>query len=53
MKKLIIAAALFISAGICISASLLPGSSKEVKAVPIAPVEPNTSMVMKDLGTAD
>ena len=53
MKKFIIATALFISAGVCVSASLIPANPTPAVTAPVATTEPNTGTVMKDLATAD
>jgi len=54
MKKIIIATALFISAGLCVSAGLLPSKTTEL---PVAPAitnnEPAIDGAARNLGTAD
>jgi len=53
MKKIIITTVLFISAGVFVSAGLLPSNNKQTKMITLVPVEQSTAMSMKDLGTAD
>lgn len=54
MKKVIIAAALFVSAGLCVSASLLPSKTAEPTVAPaITNNEPANDGAARNLGTAD
>ena len=53
MKKLIIATALFVTAGLCVGAGIVQSGAQETKVTPIATVETAHTNVMKDLGTAD
>jgi hypothetical protein len=53
MKKIVITTALFVSAGVFVSAGLLPSNNKQTKIIALIPVEQSTAMAMKNLGTAD